>query len=262
MRSNAWQSGRNESAVSSWRRSQHARDADEVRDEIRVREHHALRLAGRAGRVDDRREIARAARSWRGRETRARRPTRRACGDARAPRRRRGVRIVTRLTSRDVGGPASITTIVAKRGQRRPRLAATFASCVGVETTASVASLSRRMNADLLGRERRIHRHRDRAGRENREVERTATRAGSPTSSATRSPRAMPSAPSPRPRSRTRSTNSRAADQHDAVVLAAAEQIRLSETGRSRRTAARASVGGTRSTRRVRSSVPRPCPRR
>ena len=67
--------------------------------------------------------------------------------------------------------PSSALAMTICRAGSDGALARTLSSCVTVETTAIAAPLSRRMNADLLGRQRRIDRHRHAAGGQDREID-------------------------------------------------------------------------------------------
>ena len=160
--------------TSSSRQSRAARARQQVRREIRMRQHHALGLAGRARCVDDGRELDGRDRPRRVAEMLARRPTRphAARGLAR-PLLRAGGR---KATSRRPLGPSTTT---ASSAGNRCRISCSLSSCASVETTASRRRNPGGCSALALPKSVGINRDGTRPGREDREVDRGSTRAGS-----------------------------------------------------------------------------------
>ena len=145
---------------------EHVGAGDHVRHQIGVRQHHALGLAGRARRVDDRGELVRPHRA------RARRGTR-----APAPHSRRQPRMAPLGHARrtactdglSLAGKPSIRMTASSAGKWW-RTSWIFSSCTRVDTTAALARRVLQDVARLRGRKRRIDRHRHRAAPEHREV--------------------------------------------------------------------------------------------
>ena len=134
-------------------------------DEVGVRQHHALRLAGRARGVDDRRELHRAARARaRSLELLPGAPLARHARDARA--RARSRTTCTDGLSAAVHPSIRITASSAAAGGGRPGSSRAVAGRDDGGLRAGVLQDVARLRRG----ERRIDRHRDRAGGKDREV--------------------------------------------------------------------------------------------
>ena len=165
VRSNEWLSGRNDSATSSSDSCRTCAPAFMLETRLRVRQHHALGLARRAGGVDDRRQLRRA------RTPRAR--SRNSLPAPHSPVRRAWPRSATVSSEMTEGLSPSAIHPSGRPTSSAGSLCRTswiFSSCERVETMAALAPAVLQDVAGLSRGQRRVDRNRDRPGGEDGQV--------------------------------------------------------------------------------------------